>query len=639
MISPYRAAVLEARLTDYFEQARGDTHYTLLTPIAQADETGQVPAIGSYAARSITVNGQNIPLVRQDEDGGWLGAWELIEKTTGSVTFRLVIESVEGETTTPVAEVTRTYHLDEGSYSLQLDQSVRNLTGDTLTLAWEQFAQGDIAWDQGDYLRGRSRQYVLGYFNLKHDPGRFSISADDGYIFRDDAVKKIDNGDWPSLWPNTQIDPDQKELAWFASVNRYFAVVTSAHTDPAATESSDIPALQAVYPTIQTRLNPPAGADENTRAADGAVLFIITSQPLTLGPGQTTAPGDLGLDIFLGPRKQSVFDDSPYAAMRLNNLIRYSLGGMCGFCTFQWLADGLMGLLRGFHWAMSDWGVAIILLVLIVRLCLHPLTKRGQINMMKMGKQMAAIQPEIAKLKKKYPDNPKKVQQEQMNLFREKGINPAAGALGCMPMFLQMPIWIALYAMLYYAIELRHEPAFYGVFQSLGGLVGWDWQFLSNLARSDHFITFSNEPATVNLLFLTLDYSGFNILPLLMAVTFFINMKFTTPPPANEQQAQQQKIMRIMPFLFPIMLYSAPSGLTLYIFASTAAGIVDSYIVRKHIKELEASGKLFEKKPPKPGGLMHRLQMAAQKAQQTQQDRAKQADPNRGAQQYKKRKR
>jgi len=108
-------------------------------------------------------------------------------------------------------------------------------------------------------------------------------------------------------------------------------------------------------------------------------------------------------------------------------------------------------------------------------------------------------------------------------------------------------------------------------------------------------------------------------------------------------EAQQQKIMRIMPFLMPIMLYSAPSGLTLYICASTGAGIIDSYIVRKHVKELEASGKLFEKKKRKPGGIMHRLQMAAEQAQQAQQQKAQQqnakGEKNRGPQNFKKRKR
>lgn len=636
-LSPYRAGLLEVRLSEYYEHVGEEEHYTLLTPLDLDVENA--PDVGSYAARAIIIDGERLDLYRKDDQGHWVGGWEVSAQSANSVTFTLTIESGPADAPTPVAQITRVYHLDEGSYSIQLDQSVTNLTDGELTLQWEQLAQGDMTWDRGDYLRGRSRQYVLGYFNLDHDPGRFSISTEDGYIFRDALIKDLtrEKKPWLTVWPNPDIDVQPAELAWLGSVNRYFTVVTSAHIDPAATESADVRGLEAVYPEIGVRLSPGVSADTDIDPNDRVLMFTLRSQEIKLAAGATTVPGDLGLDVFAGPRDSAVFADTPYEAMRFKNLIRYSLGGPCGICTFKWLADGLMGLLKMFHWALHDWGVAIILLVLIVRLCLHPITKRGQTNMMKMSKQIAAIQPDIAKLKKKYADNPQKVQQEQMKLFREKGINPAAGALGCMPMLLQMPIWVALYAMLYYAIELRHEAAFYGLFQVFG-----DWNFLADLSRSDHFITFFDEPKTINLIFIRLDYSGLNILPLLMAVTFYFNMKFTTPPPANEQQAQQQKIMRIMPFLMPIMLYSAPSGLTLYICASTGAGIIDSYIVRKHVKELEAAGKLFEKKERKPGGIMHRLQMAAEQAQQAQQQKAQgggKDDKNRGPQNFKKRKR
>ncbi len=223
--------------------------------------------------------------------------------------------------------------------------------------------------------------------------------------------------------------------------------------------------------------------------------------------------------------------------------------------------------------------------------------------MMKFGKQMQAMQPELDKLRKKYKDEPQRFQQEQIKLFREKGVNPAS-MLGCLPMFLQMPIWIALYAMLYYAIELRHEPAFYGVFQAISG---GSWHFLADLSSSDQFIRVFAEPKEISLIFFSLNFQSINLLPLLMIIVFYFQQKLMTPPPANEQQAQQQKIMKFMMLLFPLLLYSAPSGLTLYILASTGAGIVDSYIVRKHVKEQEEAGTLFQPKPRKPGGLMDRL--------------------------------
>jgi YidC/Oxa1 family membrane protein insertase len=199
-----------------------------------------------------------------------------------------------------------------------------------------------------------------------------------------------------------------------------------------------------------------------------------------------------------------------------------------------------------------------------------------------------------------------------MKLYREKGVNPA-NVLGCLPMFLQTPIWIALYAMLYFAIELRHEPAFWGFFQWVSGGA---WGFLNDLSSQDNFIQVFDEPHKINVLISTVEFQSINIIPLLMGVVFYFQQKLTTPPAANEQQAQQQKMMKIMILLFPVFLYFAPAGLNLYILASTGAGIVDSYIVRKHIKEQEASGELFKPKPVKPGGLRDRIAKAVEAKQQ-----------------------
>jgi membrane protein insertase Oxa1/YidC/SpoIIIJ len=128
-----------------------------------------------------------------------------------------------------------------------------------------------------------------------------------------------------------------------------------------------------------------------------------------------------------------------------------------------------------------------------------------------------------------------------------------------------------------------------------------------------------------------------------MAFVFFFQMKLTTPPPQNDQQRQQQMIMKFMPFMFPIFLYSAPSGLTLYICASTAAGIVDSWIVRKHVREQEEAGTLFDKKPIKPGGfrdrLSKRVEMAQKLAAERQSEMQKQKRGGSGASKnFKKRK-
>lgn len=646
-INPYRASIYDLTLADEFFNVDRKNHYTLLSPISYDLGSDNYPEAGTYAAKTLTVNGQPIRMARLDRDtDNWFGHWTVADQSREQVTLTLDLVAGPDDAPLPVATIVRTYAItpadQPGSYTVQLTQRVENLTDKPLTITWEQLAQGGIYHAPTDYLRGRSQQYVTGYFDLDYDPARFSLYVKNGFIAEPDLIGKLkdpaDTGKWSTIWPNPQVDETQtKELAWLASENRYFVAISSAPAvDQAIDETADVTALQSIYPTITTDIYPNLAESPSTKDIDRRVVFSFISDTLTLAPGQASTDDQLSLDLFAGPREGAIFADQPYKALKYDLTIRYSLGGMCGFCTFQWLANLLLGFLQILHSVIFDWGVAIVILVLVVRLCLHPLTKRGQTNMMKMGKQMAAIQPEMDKLKKKYAEDPRQMQQAQMQLFREKGINPAAGALGCLPMFLQMPIWIALYAMLYYAIELRHEPAFYGIFQSFA-----NWPFLADLSSADRFIPLLPDDGThvLELIFIRLDYSSINILPILMGVTFYINMKFTTPPPMNEQQATQQKIMKIMPLLFPFFLYSAPAGLTLYIFASTLAGIVDSYIVRKHVKQMEDSGELFKPKQHKPGGFMDRLQKMAEVQAAKAEELKKQQAANRGAQPKGKKKR
>ena len=261
------------------------------------------------------------------------------------------------------------------------------------------------------------------------------------------------------------------------------------------------------------------------------------------------------------------------------------MSSMCALCTFQWLADFLGVVLTTLdQYVVFDWGFAIVLLVLIVRSILHPITKKSQINMQRFGKVMQKLKPEIDKLKQKHPNDPKRVQSEQMALMQKYGVNPFQ-MLGCLPMFLQMPIWIALYALLYFMFDIRQQPAFFGIFQLIG-----EWPFLADLSSADHFFGKLDEPMH----FLLWNVTGINLLPILMGVIFFIQQKYMSPQSmaTTPEQASQQKIMRVMMVvLFPLMLYSAPSGLTLYILTSSTVGILESRRIRKHIDDLPIEPK------------------------------------------------
>ncbi len=605
ILTGWGAGVYRIELTHYTVDVNSDELYTLQSFFE--DPSRQGVYYYPFAARAIKVNGQTFTLSDQ--------RWQLDPNMPGRYTLSLANDQNQ-----PVVKLVRHYKVTQGkgAYQLLCQQRVLNLSTSPLQVVWEQYAQTDAAVDRSSYL-GDRRMFITGYFDPDYEANRKIVYAQKGFVTRKEIVDQLaENRDLArrhapltdsAFWPNPNT-PQNSELVWAAAVNRYFATVIYLPVD-AASENQPAKAIalkgpNSLFTQVQPILigSPPASRGDEDHSQ---ILLSLTSKTINIEPGQEA---NLDLGIYAGPRLKEVLTTEPFETLALFKMLRYELG--CTLCTFQWLAHGLLAFLRMLHNLVGDWGISIIVLVMCVRGILHPITKKSQISMAKMGKQMQSIQPELEKIKKKYPDDQQRYQQEQMKLFREKGINPA-NMLGCAPMLLQTPIWIALYAMLFYAIELRHQPAFYGLFQAISG---GSWAFLADLSKPDNFIRFAGEGYSFKLIFINLHMTGINLLPLLMGVMFYFQQKLTTPPPANEQAAQQQKIMKFMTLLFPIFLYSAPSGLTLYILSSTTAGIIDSYFVRKHIKEQEAAGELFNAKPTKPGGIMERIQksMAAKVA-------------------------
>jgi YidC/Oxa1 family membrane protein insertase len=208
---------------------------------------------------------------------------------------------------------------------------------------------------------------------------------------------------------------------------------------------------------------------------------------------------------------------------------------------------------------------------------------------------MSKLAPKAEEIKKKYAGNKAEMNKQIMALYKEQGASPIMGFL---PMMFQMPIWIALWSAVYAGIELRGAPF----------LPFW----ITDLSVPDALVRFST--LTVPLLGWKID--SLNLLPILMGVAFYLQQKLMpkqAAASANPQVAQQQKMMMIMmPLLFPLMLYKAPSGVNLYIMASTFAGIVEQYVIRKHIREKEEAeskglvaatsktGGKVKKKKPKP---------------------------------------
>lgn len=571
------AGLTRITLSDVWQTAaaklQADTHYAALddgdpTPPPLPDESlryllkqqlydGEtaIPILATHSLRLFD-------LEQGDNEGERVHTWHWSEVEPGRFETTIVNEDDE-----PLLHLSRQFVLGEFG-DITLKQRVRNLTSRQLGVSWRQFGPSDLEVERARYFD--PRRFRFGYlWTGQHPDSRTVLSEDNKLVLERRSVVKEDVGE---LWPTPRTIERGYTLAWFASVSRYFTIAihpvldSPAHGDRTIDDRIDEIGFYRSY---------------DRRRADDALFVYMISPKRELPP-----EGELDFDIgvYAGPMDRHILSKvEPFKSLGMDQLILFQMSTWCAICTFQWLAHFLLSFLTVLHdYVLFDWGLAIIGLVICVRLLLHPITKRSQINMMRFGKQMQKMKPEIDKLQKKHKEDPKKMQQEQIRLMREHGVNPFQ-MLGCLPMFLQIPIWIALYAMLYFAYDIRHQPALFGIFQNF-----WGWTFLADLSSGDHFFGEFDTPIT---LFNFWHLTGLNLLPIVMGVVMFIHQKYMTPPPSpnmSDDQIQQQRIMRVMMVvMLPVLLYNAPAGLTLYILTSSIIGIIESKYVRSHVDQLD----------------------------------------------------
>ena len=540
-----------------------DQRYVLQTAIELQSATGATIQTPLLAVHSLKVRGWG----GVDQQVILFGdVWTEVQPGL----FRTEIKDQQSGAT--ILSVTRRFILPDDRYDITLEQRVENRSGRPLSLSWVQFGPGDLIVDQTTYLRD-VRRFHLGYlFDAERDPEQVHVLSQGMMQERNQVITMAEEfglaANENRIWPNQQAMEEDLRLSWFGATNRYFSLCVHAPYDPPSNSSRRMEAIERIEPAVGTAAN-----DEQT---------LSTSLHGTWREVASGAVAEWDLGVYAGPLQREVLkEEQPYRALHMGGLILYLMSGCCTFCTFAWLADFMVIFLSWIHSLVFDWGVSIMILVCVVRLLLHPITRKGQIGMQRSAKAMGEIKPELDKLRERFPNDQEKMRQEQMRLMQEKGVNPLGCATGMLPMFLQMPIWIALYAVLFFAFELRQEWAFYGVFQLFDG-----WAFLGDLSAPDNFIDFG---VTYDILFF--QFTGINLLPLLMGGVFFVQQKYMTPPTAatmTDDQKRQQKMMKIMMLvLFPIMLYGAPSGLTLYILTSSVIGTIESRYIRKHLTQTE----------------------------------------------------
>ncbi len=262
---------------------------------------------------------------------------------------------------------------------------------------------------------------------------------------------------------------------------------------------------------------------ELKKNADGFLESIVSSPQIVVNPGQSTS---ISQRLFVGPKDIDILKAQ-------GNSLEQSLD--LGW--FSAIAKPLLYTLKFFHRYVGNYGIAIIIITVILKALFFPLTHKSYKSM----KGMQKIQPEMNKIREKYKNDRDAMNKAVMELYREHKVNPLGG---CLPMVVQIPVFFALYKALMFSIELRHAPFFF---------------WITDLSDKDPYY----------------------VTPVIMGITMFVQQKMTP----SQMDPVQQKMMLALPVVFTFMFLSFPSGLVLYWLVNNVLTIGQQMYINKLVKD------------------------------------------------------
>ncbi|HEX7896326.1 MAG TPA: membrane protein insertase YidC [Planctomycetota bacterium] len=462
--------------------------------------------------------------------------WEVVEKSEHAVTFRVKLSSG--------IEIRKTFELPADGSRPLMKVKLSNVNAPPegkkdpapATAAIEILAINGMEQDS-EY---RYEQYAAGFahteLGVEPRPLANVISGEEKIA----AAKTQEEWDGAANF----LRPEGKQRTWFGTKNRFFAV---------AVVPDEVTQFRVA--SIWFRAIPPSQL-KSFHDRKG-IMASAGLDPVSVG----VEPVTWTFSVFASPLQKSALSAIPKGEALMN----YGSGCAAGcpgpvawmFKPMAALIDivaplilGVLGLVAS---VLGNHGVAIMVTTLLIRLCLFPLSKKSQVSM--YGIQQ--LGPKIQALRERYKDDQQKFGMEQMRLYREHKINPLSG---CLPMVLQMPIFIAMYSVFEMSFDLRGRNFLWMQLHEPDKLIDWAGGFV------------------VPLVGLNLD--AFNLLPLIMTVTWFLQSWFAPRSP-DPQMAAQQKMMLAMPVVFGLMCYNLASGLSLYFFVNSLLSMTEQKLIKK----------------------------------------------------------
>lgn len=464
--------------------------------------------------------------------------WKLESSSRTEVVFSIVSPD-------QTFQLTKTYRLkpvtaeqlslatreDQASHVIEMDLTVSNLSAETQILTYE--LQGPV----GVLLENRAHTRKYRDVKLEFNSDSEGITLTPGELRdleEEHREAALENG--RKLTQRQVVDLIRQKDGWtedirYAGIDvQFFAALVS----PVRAEGEE-DWVDRAYPVMITE------DKSDIRLSDVSVRLVTQKMELR-ARGKKNESVTHTWQLFVGPKYATLLDPPPLEAQQVLDIGT----GFFSFFGLTGLIARLMHYLLGtFHGWGIPYGLCIIMLTVLVRTCLLPISRKQAVS----AARMKALQPKLNELKAKYGDDKQKMAQAQFELWRKYDIKPLAG---CLPVLLQMPIFIGLYQCLNSAVDLR--------------LAHFLW--IDNLAAPDAAFNFPFPmPAVVG--------PHLNILPLITVVLFLTQQKLFMPPPADEQAEMTQKMMNMMTLMFGALFWHQPSGLCVYFICSSLWGIAE----------------------------------------------------------------